>query len=143
MAMSDIETLHMSWDCQWSRPGRHLDGVSEALQRERTRVCVRHSDRRPVSDDECAHCALWEPLPACVYAARATRVLGPIAAIEASTPITSDALQRLALRAWLMLMAIGFAAVGFTFLTNILWIPFTIAIWLCAAALGGAAIFWR
>jgi hypothetical protein len=143
MAMSDIEILHTGWDCLWSRPGRHRTGVSEDLQRERTRVCVHNGDRRPVSDDECARCALWEPLPAGVYAAGATRVLGRIAAIEAPTPMTSDALQRLALRALLMLMAIGFGAAGFMCLTNILWIPFTIALWLCAASLGGVAIFWR
>ena len=94
MAMSDREILHTSWDCLWSWPGRHLAGVSEDLQPEPTRVCVRDGGRCPVSDDDCARCARWEPLPAGVYAAGAPQVLGPIAAIEALPRVRRGIVRR-------------------------------------------------
>ena len=63
MATTAIATLQTTWDCKWSRPGDRLFGIEDQLQPEQLWVCVR-TERRSVTDDECATCPYWEADPA-------------------------------------------------------------------------------
>jgi hypothetical protein len=56
-------TPHLIWDCRWSRPGYRVIGVEDHLQPEKLWVCVRGPERRGVTEEECASCPQWEPLP--------------------------------------------------------------------------------
>ena len=47
------------------------------------------------------------------------------------------------MQAVLVLTAVLFVAIGFVTLTNPLAVPFTVTMWLCAAAVAGLAAFWR
>jgi len=116
-------TLQTVWDCRWSRPGHHITGVSDALQPETTWVCTRDGDRRAVCGDECAGCARWEPVAA-----------------EVPAPTAIEVAQA-ALRAVLVVAALGFVAIGATVLTDPLSVPMTVALWLCGAAMLGLAVF--
>ena len=60
MTRTATMTLQTTWDCRWSRPGYRLTGVEEAEQPEAVWMCVRTGHRRPVTDEECATCPLWE-----------------------------------------------------------------------------------
>jgi hypothetical protein len=45
------------------------------------------------------------------------------------------------LRAVLVAAALGFVAIGVTVLTDPLYVPLTVGLWLCGAALMGLAVF--
>jgi hypothetical protein len=62
MATNVATTLQPIWDCRWSRPGYRLFGVEDQLQPEKLWVCVR-AERRSVTEEECASCPYWEPVP--------------------------------------------------------------------------------
>jgi len=64
-----ITTPQTVWDCRYSRLGYRLANVDEHLQPESLWVCVRTGTRRNVTNEECAICPHWEPLPerAAVY----------------------------------------------------------------------------
>jgi hypothetical protein len=49
----------------------------------------------------------------------------------------------ISMQAVLVLTAVVFVAIGFVTLTNPLAVPFTVTMWLCAAAFAGLAAFWR
>ena len=135
-------TLQTVWDCRWSRPGHHVTGVSDAMQPETTWVCTRDGDRRAVCGDECARCSRWEPLAAGTAiqlsnlrgASFRDRIIE-----EAPAPPTAIEVARAALRGVLVVTALGFVAIGVTVLTDPLYVPVTVALWLCGAALLGLA----
>lgn len=135
MPTSAIVTLHPVWDCRWSRPGHRLTGVADTLQPEGEWVCVREGERRTVHQEECAQCSHWEPMFATGMASAA--------AAAGTQPMTAEELLEAGLRGVLVLIAIGLIAVGFTMLTSVLAIPFTILLWLCAAAIVAFATFAR
>lgn len=60
MAHTATATLPTIWDCRWSRLGYRVAGVEGHLQPEQQWVCVRGSDRRGVTEEECKHCPHWE-----------------------------------------------------------------------------------
>ena len=139
-------TLQTVWDCRWSRPGHHITGVSDALQPETTWVCTRDGDRRAVCSDECARCSRWEPLAAGTAiqlsnlrgAIFSDRVIEEVEEVPAPTAIE---VARAALRAVLVVTALGFVSIGVTVLTDPLSVPMTVGLWLCGAALLGVAVF--
>ncbi len=136
-------TLQTVWDCRWSRPGHHITGVSEALQPETTWVCTRDGDRRAVCGDECVSCSRWEPLAADA-AIQLSNLRGAIfgdRVIEEAPAPTETEVARAALRAVLVVTALAFVAIGVTVLTDPLYVPMTITLWLCGAAMLGLAAF--
>ena len=136
-------TLQTVWDCRWSRPGHHITGVSDAMQPETTWVCTRDGDRRAVCSDECARCSRWEPLAAGA-AIQLSNLRGAIFSdrvIEEAPAPTVIEVARAALRAVLVVTALGFVAIGVTVLTDPLSVPMTVGLWLCGAALLGLAVF--
>lgn len=145
--MTATAILHNAWNCRWSRPAQRMTGLSAAVQPENLWVCVHEGTRRPVSDDECAHCSQWDTFattadPVAVFPL-SHRVLAEAPRIDVRVAFNRDAVARGALRAVLVLIAIVFAAIGFTVLTSALAIPFTVALWLCAATSLGFAAFGR
>jgi hypothetical protein len=143
---STLSPEHTVWDCRWSRPGHRLTGVSDRLQPESVWVCVHDDGRRPVSNEECAICARWEASSAAVapVAMRASpmRMLaeGPAIAVHPLFVPDAETLVQAGLRVVLVLMALGFVALGLTILTRPLAIPFTIGLWMVAAVLGTLAV---
>ena len=140
MATAALQTV---WDCRWSRPGHHITGVSDALQPETTWVCTRDGDRRAVCGDECARCSRWEPLAAGT-AIQLSNLRGAIFSdrvIEEAPAPTAIEVAQAALRAVLVVAALGFVAIGATVLTDPLSVPMTVALWLCGAAMLGLAVF--
>ena len=136
-------TLQTVWDCRWSRPGHHITGVSDALQPETTWVCTRDGDRRAVCSDECARCSRWEPVAAGT-AIQLSNLRGAIfreRVIEQAPAPTAIDVARAALRGVLAVTALGFVASGVTVLTDPLYVPLTVGLWLCGAALLGLAVF--
>jgi hypothetical protein len=65
-------------------------------------------------------------------------------AMSAAVPrgIAPGELLALSTRLVLLLTAAFFAAIGFATLTGPLAVPFTVMLWLCAAAFAGLAVFW-
>ena len=113
-------TLQTVWDCRWSRPGHHITGVSDALQPETTWVCTRDGDRRAVCGDECAGCSRWEPVAAGM-AIQLSNLRGAIFSdrvIEEAPAPTAIEVAQAALRAVLVVTALGFVAIGVTVLTR-------------------------
>jgi len=137
MATTALVMLQPVWDCRWSRNGYHLTGVADAQQPEGDWVCVREGTRRNISDVECRTCPHWELAPGTrTHALVATRAggLGEVAA---------GRVLAISMQAVLVLTAVLFVAIGFVTLTNPLAVPFTVTMWLCAAAVAGLAAFWR
>jgi hypothetical protein len=56
---------------------------------------------------------------------------------------TVGELEVVGLKSVMVLIAMGMVAVGFTTLTSMLAIPFTLALWLGAAAIVGVVVFGR
>jgi hypothetical protein len=136
-------TLQTVWDCRWSRPGHHITGVSDAMQPEATWVCTRDGGRRAVGGDECARCSRWELLAAGT-AIQLSNLRGAIFSdrvIEEAPAPTAIEVARAALRAVLVVTALGFVAIGVTVLTDPFSVPMTVGLWLCGAALLGLAVF--
>jgi hypothetical protein len=137
--------LHNVWDCRWSRPAHRLTGVADALQPEGEWVCVREGGRRTVRQEDCTDCTHWEATAAVATAGAMsvapTALLSETAFVTA--PMTAAEVQATALRALLVLIGLGFLAVGFTILDSLVAIPFTIGLWLCAAVFFGIASFAR
>ena len=136
MARTAIATLQPVFDCRWSQQGHRLSGVTEADQPESLWVCVRDGIRRRLQPDECATCPHWELAPATPV------TVVPTAALVA-TGATPRPGARLALAAtWLfvVLSAVTLLGMGLVILTSPLMIPFTVALWLSAAAVLGFAL---
>lgn len=58
-AMTPLQTI---WDCRWSRFNHRPGGTRDLKPPDSLWVCVREPGiRRPVTEDECADCAYWEP----------------------------------------------------------------------------------
>jgi hypothetical protein len=135
MATTALVMLQPVWDCRWSRNGYRLTGIADALQPESAWVCVREGTRRNVSDVECRTCPHWELAPGMrTHALVAPHGAGDIA-VGRVLAISSQAA--------LVLTAVLFVAIGFVTLTNPMAVPFTVTMWLCAAAFAGLAAFWR
>jgi hypothetical protein len=64
MSRTAIATFQPISDCRWSRPGYRVAGVEEQFQPEKRWVCVRGSDRRDVTEEDCENCPHWEMPPA-------------------------------------------------------------------------------
>jgi hypothetical protein len=128
--------LQPVWDCRWSRNGYHLTGVSDALQPEGEWVCVREGSRRAVTDVECRTCPHWELTPG-------TRTHAHVEGMAASGELAVGRVLALSTQAVLVLTALFFVAIGFVTLTHPMAVPFTVTMWLCAAAFAGLAVFWR
>jgi hypothetical protein len=136
MASTALVVLQPVWDCRWSRNGYHLTGVSDALQPEGEWVCVREGTRRPVTDAECRTCPHWELSPGTWTHAR-------IAEGSVSSGLAVSRVLVLSTQVVLVLTALLFVAIGFVTLTQPMAVPFTVTMWLCAAAFAGLAVFWR
>ena len=93
--------------------------------------------------DECARCSRWEPVAAGT-AIQLSNLRGAIfrnRVIEEAAAPTAIEVARAALRAVLVVTALGFVAIGVTVLTDPLSVPMTVGLWLCSAALLGVAVF--
>ena len=132
-----LVVLQPVWDCRWSRNGYHLTGVSDRQQPEGEWVCVREGTRRPVTDIECRTCPHWELTPGTHVHAHATQ------RVAASGEVTVDRVLALSTQTVLVMTAVFFVAIGFVTLTQPMAVPFTVSLWLCAAAFAGLAAFWR
>jgi hypothetical protein len=130
-----IATLQPVWDCKWSRPGHRLTGIAAALQPESTWVCVHGGTRRNVGETECQTCPHFE--------LGSDKIIGAaeLGLHIARSPVTADVLIRLSVRAVLVATAVLFIATGFVILAEPLTVAFTVALWLCAAAMVGLAVF--
>ena len=137
MATTALVMLQPVWDCRWSRNGYHLTGVSDAQQPEAAWVCVREGTRRNVSDAECRTCPHWELAPG----TRAHAHVEP--RVAAWSEIGVGRVLAMSTQAMLVLTAVLFIAIGFVALTQPMAVPFTVTMWLCAAASVGLAAFWR
>ena len=143
MATANVQTV---WNCQWSRAGHQITGLSDALQPEPTWVCVREGDRRAVCNDECARCSRWEPLAAVAAAIPMGHAQGAILAdrvVETLPMPTPAELAQAMLRVLLVVVAVVFIAIGVTQLTTPASVVFTVTMWLCAAVFLGLAVFGR
>ena len=130
-----LAALQPVWDCKWSRPGHRLHAIADALQPESTWVCVYEGARRNLRDHECQTCPHWE------LGADKTTSAAELG-LRIAHPWKPDRdLGRLLLRLVLLAGAALFLAIGVVILTSPLAVPFTIALWLCAAALVGVAVF--
>ena len=116
MASNATITLHPVWACRWSTQAA-----------EGNWLCDVDGHQRFIEENECATCLFWEHAEEHAHRAMAVR---------------PNALH-IAARAVLVLTAILFAATGASILTAPLMVPFTIALWLGAAALTGLAVFAR
>jgi hypothetical protein len=145
MATTAIATMQAVWDCRWSRLGQRLTGVPEALQPESTWVCVREGERRNVCEEECLTCPYWEMEPAESTGGVALQIPIAVASVraaaEAARPVPAP--FPWAVRFVLAAIVITFVATGVVILDSPLAIPFTVALWLSAAAAAGVAVFGR
>lgn len=137
MATTALVMLQPVWDCRWSRNGYHLTGVADAQQPEGAWVCVREGTRRTVSDVECRTCPRWELTPGTHTHAHAAPRVG------AWGEVAVERILVMSIQALLVLTGVFFVAIGFVTLTAPMSVPFTITMWLCAAAFAGLAAFWR
>jgi hypothetical protein len=130
-----IATLQPVWDCKWSRPGHRLTGIADALQPESTWVCVHGGTRRNVCETECQTCPHFE--------LGSDKIIGAaeLGLRIARPPLAVADLIRLSVRTVLVATAVLFIATGFVVLTEPLTVAFTVALWLCAAAMVGLAVF--
>ena len=136
MATTALVMLQPVWDCRWSRNGYHLTGVADAQQPEGAWVCVREGTRRNVSDVECRTCPHWELSPG-------TRTHAHVARAAVSGGLAVSRVLALSTQAVVVLTAAFLVAIGFVTLTQPMAVPFTVTMWLCAAAFAGLAAFWR
>ena len=60
MPHTTIATPQPISDCKWSRLGYRVAGVPEQFQPESRWICVRGSDRRNVTEEECENCPHWQ-----------------------------------------------------------------------------------
>jgi hypothetical protein len=140
MATANVQTV---WNCRWSQAGHQITGLSEALQPETAWVCVRDGDRRALCEGECARCSRWEPLEASAAVVMRS-VHGAIFTepVVKTLPLPAPGeLAHAMLRTLLVLIAVIFIAIGLTVLTSAASVVFTVAMWLCAAAFVGLAVF--
>jgi hypothetical protein len=130
-----LATLQPVWDCRWSQPGHRLTGIADALQPESTWVCVHEGIRRNVRQDECQTCPHFE--------LGSDKIIGAaeLGLSIARPSIPPEELGRLLLRLVLFVAAAIFIATGVVVLTGPMAVPFTITLWLCAAAMVGLAVF--
>jgi hypothetical protein len=136
MATTALVMLQPVWDCRWSRNGYHLTGVADAQQPEGEWVCVREGARRNVSDEECRTCPHWELTPG-------SHTHAHVVHVGASGEVAVERVLALSTKAVLVLTAALFVAIGFVTLTEPMAVPFTVTMWLCAAAFAGLAVFWQ
>jgi hypothetical protein len=136
MASVALVRLQPVCDCRWSRPGRRLTGVADALQPESAWVCVREGGRRNISETECLTCPHSE-LDAAVSGTWGRSATLPRAAFSGEQLLWSMT------RVLLVLTAALFAAIGVVTLTGPVAVPVTVTLWLCAAAFAGLAVFWH
>jgi hypothetical protein len=146
--MATAAILQTAWNCRWSHPGHRITGLAEAVQPEDVWVCARDGARHSVGDEDCVHCARWEPLAAAVAPPAVFALSHPVLAVAdapvaVTAPITADELALAAFRAVLVLIAIAFLAIGVVILTGPLAVPVTVGLWLCAAIPLGFAAFGR
>ena len=130
-----IATLQPVWNCRWSWPGHRLTGISDALQPETAWVCVHGGTRRNIRESECQTCPHWELGSDKITSA------AELGLRIASLSKTSGDLSGLSLRVVLLVTAAMFVATGVVILTGPLIVPFTIVLWMCAAAMIGFAVF--
>lgn len=133
---------HTPWNCRWGSPGQHITGYSEAPQPEQEWVCERDGDRHRVTPQECAACSHWEAAAVVSVppqSAAASRLASDLDQ-RAAAGRDAQSIARFATRAAFVLIAIVFVAIGVTVLTSPLAVPFTVFMFLCAAALVGWAV---
>jgi len=63
--------------------------------------------------------------------------------VAASGEVTVGRALALSTQTVLVMTAVLFVAIGFVTLTQPMAVPFTVSLWLCAAAFAGLAAFWR
>ena len=132
MGNTAVVTLQPVWDCRWSRLRYPVNRATDAW------VCVHDGVRREIDAEECGTCPHWELSPgAAASASFAT------AAAVTQRPMSPTQALRVSARALMLLSAVVLLVCGFVILTRPLAIPFTIALWLGAAALTGFAVFTR
>jgi hypothetical protein len=125
--MADTATgiLRTPWDCRWSRFARRTTG-----QQERGGLwdCVHSGERLPIHESDCETFPFWEyqaPLEALSDHARACE--------RRAARSRAARLLEGGVRLSLFVLAAIFAVCGVIVLTSPLAIPFTVALWICAA----------
>ena len=126
--MADTATaiLHTPWDCRWSRFARRTagDGKKGGLW-----DCIRTGERVPISETDCESCPFYE------YRPPSEGLLDVVKACQrGATKERSARAVEYGVRLSLFVLAVIFAACGFVVLTGPLAMPFTISMWMGAAA---------
>lgn len=119
MATTALAMLQDVRECRWGR------------EVERAWVCLRDGRPRKIETEECRTCPQWE---------RPVALMAANAGVRVETAATQ--ILAWSIRAALLLTAVFFATLGVVTLTEPLSIPFTVMLWLCAAAFAGLAAFW-
>jgi hypothetical protein len=117
-------TLRTPWDCRWSR-------FADRPRPGALWVCEYTGVRVPIEAADCATCPHWEFQPPAEGIEE--RACAQTCARESRGARATRALE-LGIRATALVMAGIFAACGFIILTSPLAIPFTISLWMGAAA---------
>jgi hypothetical protein len=118
------DTLRTPWDCRWSRFADHpRPGALWVCEYTGVRVAIETAD--------CATCPHWEFQPPAEGIEG--RAYAQTCACESRGARATRALE-LGIRASALVTAVIFAACGFVLLTSPLAIPFTISLWMGAAA---------
>jgi hypothetical protein len=123
MAKTAIATLQPVWECRYSRVQSPLSTAADRW------ICVHGGERRPIAEEECHSCPHWE------YGYRTA------ADDHLTMPKLTVPGRRGLLRGLILLNAAVVLACGFVALNSPVAVPFTISMWLSAAALVGFAVF--
>lgn len=118
------DTLRTPWDCRWSR-------FADRPRPAALWVCEYTGVRVPIDAVDCATCPHWEFQPP--HEGTVERACAPTCARESRGARATRALE-LGIRTSAFVTAVIFAACGFIVLTQPLAIPFTVTMWMGAAA---------
>jgi hypothetical protein len=118
-----IAPLQFVWECKWSRVRSPLATSDDRW------LCAREGAPRAIDEGACRTCPHWE------YGC------GPATDDHLAMPALSVPGRRGLLQGVILLNAVVFLVCGFVTLTSPLAIPFTVSMWMGAAALTGFAVF--
>jgi hypothetical protein len=123
MAAVANSPLHLVWNCTWSR-------VRSPLSTDIDRwICAHEDTPRAIDERECHACPHFE----CTH--------GTAADDHLAMPKLTVPGRRGILQGVILLNAALFLVFGFVPLTSVLALPYTVSMWLTAAAFAGFAVF--
>ena len=124
MATTAIAPLQFVWECKWSRVPSPLPTTANRW------LCAHDGAPCAIDEETCHNCPHWE------YA------YGQAADDHLAMPKLTVPGRRGLLQAVILINAAIFLICGFVALTSPLAIPFTVSMWMGAAAFVGFAVFY-